>query len=352
MKKLLLLCCLCVALSGCQGQGSVSEPPSASETTATATEPQTTTIYAMDTVMDVSVYTEDAAVLDEASALVTDLENRLSTTKTDSEISRLNHEGQASLSEDTALLMDKALHFCEKTDGALDISIYPVVRTWGFTTGEYKVPRQEELASLLANVDYQKINFSKEDRAASLPGGMEVDLGSVAKGYTSDRLIQLFRDNGATSALVNLGGNVQALGTKPDGSPWRVGIQDPHGESYIGVLDIDNQAVITSGGYERFFKGEDGTIYWHIIDPATGAPAKNGLISATAVGDEGAYCDALSTSLFIMGPDKAIDFWRAHQDFEMILITEDNELLITPTLSKTFQLQDDAPYKMTVINHD
>ena len=344
-KKISIMCFICLLLTGCQS----NEPILESTTEISESEPQSTTIYAMDTVMDVSVYTDDAAVLDEASALVTDLENRLSTTKEDSEIATLNHTGQVTLSDDTAILMNKALGFCKKTNGMLDISIYPVVRAWGFTTGHYQVPSQEEINALLPNVDYSKITFSEKDHTASLPADMEIDLGSVAKGYTSDSLINLFREHGATSALVNLGGNVQALGSKPDGSAWRVGIQDPKGDSYLGVLDINNQAVITSGGYERYFEGEDGTIYWHIIDPATGAPAKNGLISATAVGDEGTYCDALSTSLFIMGPEKAIAFWKEHQDFEMILITEDNELLITPTLAKSFTLQEDAVYKMNII---
>ena len=117
----------------------------------------------------------------------------------------------------------------------------------------------------------------------------------MAKGYTSNALIALLRENGVASALLNLGGNVHALGGKPDGSPWRVGIQAPQGDGYFGVLEIRDQAVITSGGYERYFE-RDGNTYWHILDPATGYPAKSGLLSVTIVGDDGVVCDGLSTA--------------------------------------------------------
>lgn len=337
IKKLLVPLCLILALTGC-GKGPAP------------TEAKTSQLFAMDTVIDLSVYTADDSLLKKAADLIFQLEHNLSTTDPGSEIHTVNANGSAVLSDSTAELLERALGFCEKTDGVLDLSIYPVVRAWGFTSDTYQVPKQSELDSLLAHVNYKDIVYSPGDHTVALPEGMEIDLGSVAKGYTSDRLIQLFRDNGVTSALLNLGGNVQALGSKPDGSSWRIGIQDPLGESYLGVLSIENQAVITSGGYERFFEGEDGTVYWHIIDPKTGYPAKNGLISATAVGPEGAYCDALSTSLFIMGPEQAADFWREHRDFETILVTDQMEVLITPGLADSFQITQDSPYQLKVID--
>ncbi len=315
-------------------------------------EAKTSQLFAMDTVMDLTVYTEADSLMEDAARLVSRLERSLSTTDSHSEIYKANTTGSAALTDSTSQLLDRALGFCEKTDGALDLSIYPVVRDWGFTTDSYQIPSQSELSSLLQNVDYTRIIYSSDQKTVSLPQGMEIDLGSVAKGYTSDRLIQLFRENGVASALLNLGGNVHTLGTKPDGSLWRIGIQDPLGDSYLGVLSTADQAVITSGGYERFFEGEDGTVYWHIIDPKTGYPAKNGLISATAIGSEGVYCDALSTALFIMGPEKAIAFWREHQDFEAILVSEEKEVFISPGLAGSFQLTEGSPYHLTVIGHD
>ena len=343
MKKLAAPLCLLLALTAC-GPAPAPTPAPAPE------QPQTSTLFAMDTVMDLSVYSDEEGLLDEAAALVTDLENRLSTTSGQSEISTLNSQGSTTLSTAPAQLLERALGFCQKTNGALDLSIYPVVRAWGFTTSTYQIPPQEQLDRLLSLVDYRQIQFSPEDGTVSLPQGMEIDLGSVAKGYTSDRLVELFREHGAASALLNLGGNVQTLGTKPDGSPWRIGIQDPLGDSYLGILATADQAVITSGGYERYFEGEDGTVYWHIIDPETGYPAKNGLISATAIGPEGVYCDALSTSLFIMGPERACQFWQTYQDFETILVTEDHEVLISPGLTDSFQLAKDSPYQLRVIS--
>lgn len=338
LQKLLIPLCLALTFSAC------AKSPAPMEA-------KTAKLFAMDTVMDLSVYTDDDSLLVEASELVSQLEHKLSTTDPNSEIYTANATGSAVLSDSTAQLFEHALNFCKKTEGALDLSIYPVVKAWGFTTGTYQIPEQAELDRLLECVDYTKISYSADNQTVSLPEGMQIDLGSVAKGYTSDRLIQLFRENGVTSALLNLGGNVQTLGTKPDGSLWRIGIKDPLGDNYLGVLSTADQAVITSGGYERFFEGEDGTVYWHIIDPETGYPAKNGLISATAVGPEGAYCDALSTALFIMGPEKATAFWREHRDFETILVTEQNEVLITPGLADSFQLTEDAPYKLTVISN-
>ena len=332
-----ILCCLLPA--GC-GQAAGS----AAETTA-----NTATLFAMDTVMDLTVYGA-ASVLDEAERRVSELESLFSVTEETSEIYQLDHTGSCVLSDDTAALLEQALGLCERTDGALDLSIYPVVRAWGFTTGAYEVPAPETISKLLEQVDYRKIAYDARSKTASLPDGMEIDLGSVAKGYTSNALITLLRENGVTSALLNLGGNVHALGGKLDGSPWRVGIQNPQGNGYFGVLDIRDQAVITSGGYERYFE-QDGKTYWHIIDPATGCPAESGLLSVTIVGDDGVVCDGLSTALFVMGLDDAAAFWRASDDFEAIFLDEDGNVTITEGLEGTFSLAEpDAQSELTVLH--
>ena len=142
--------------------------------------------------------------------------------------------------------------------------------------------------------------------------------------------MKVFKDNGIKSGLVSLGGNVQALGAKPDGSKWKVAVQNPDSdESYIGVLEIAGKAVITSGGYERYFE-KDGKTYHHIIDPVTGYPADSGLKSVTIISSDGTLADGLSTSLFIMGIDKAKEYWRANSDkFDVILLTNDNKQYVT-----------------------
>ena len=167
--------------------------------------------------------------------------------------------------------------------------------------------------------------------------GMEIDLGGIAKGYTSSRVMEIFREHGIEHGLVSLGGNVQALGTKENGKPWRVAIQNPEDElKYLGVLDIADKCVITSGGYERFFE-QDGRRYHHIIDPRTGYPAESGLLSATIISDDGALADGLSTALFIMGKDKAEEYWRAHPwTFDYILEDTDGTLYVTAGAADLF----------------
>ena len=171
----------------------------------------------------------------------------------------------------------------------------------------------------------------------TLPEGMEIDLGSVAKGYAGQLAAQMLRNSGVESALLNLGGNVQTVGAKPDGSPWQIGIKDPKGEDAMMVLSIADQAVVTSGGYERYFE-QDGQTYWHIMDPFTGHPADSGLISVTIVGDEGVVCDGLSTALFVMGLEKAADLWAQSGDFEAVFVTASGEVYITEGLRDHFAL--------------
>jgi len=293
---------------------------------------------AMDTFMTLSVYAQSPAageaLLEEAAGEIRRLEGLLSVTDPGSEIYQVNHGGAVSLSEPVRELLEKALELCRETGGALDVTVYPAVRAWGFTTGEYRVPEEAELSALVERVDYGRVSLDG-DRLA-LPEGVELDLGSVGKGWTGDRLTALFREAGVSSAIMELGGNVQALGTKPDGSPWRVAVQAPGG-GYAGVLEIVDKAVVTSGGYQRYFE-QDGETYIHIIDPATGRPARTGLASVTIVADSGLRGDGLSTALFVMGREKAEAFWRGNPDFDFILLGEDGTAAITEGLEECFSL--------------
>ena len=302
--------------------------------------PFRTEVMAMDTIMTLTVYHQSAEegmeVLHKAVARIEELDALLSVTDENSEIYRINHNGgeAVTLSEETRDLLSEALTLCESTGGALDVTVYPVVRAWGFTTGDYRVPKEAELSALLEGVGYTRVAMKGE--RLTLPEGVELDLGAVAKGWTGDQLMEIFAGAGVTSAIVELGGNVQTLGAKPDGTPWRVALQAPEG-GYAGVLEIVNKAVITSGGYQRYFE-QDGVTYIHIIDPSTGYPAESGLVSATIVADRGVQGDGLSTALFVMGREKAEDYWRAHQDFDFILLCEDGTAVITEGLEDSFSL--------------
>ena len=289
-------------------------------------------LFAMDTYMTLTAYGEHAQeAVDKAAERVEALDALLSTGNENSEIYQLNQNGEATLSEEGGYLVERALELYKKTEGAFDIASYPVMQAWGFPTQDYHVPDDDTLKEKLALADASKVNYDKDTRKIFFDqDGMEIDLGGIAKGYTSSQIMQIYQDCGVTSGLVNLGGNVQALGCKTDGSKWRVAIQSPDDtEEYLGILEIEDQAVITSGGYERYFE-EDGVTYHHIIDPAIGYPADSGLISVTIVSDDGTLADGLSTSLFIMGEEKAAQFWRENSDeFEAIMETSDGELYVT-----------------------
>ena len=303
---------------------------------APAQEPESATFFAMDTAMDFTVY-GDAALLDEAETLIGSLEEQVSVTDEHSDIYAIDHTGSGSLSGNAAELMEQALELCRRTGGALDISVYPIVRAWGFTTGSYQIPDEETIQSLLPLVDYTQIQYDAATGVVTLPEGMEIDLGSVAKGYAGQLAAQMLREHGVQSALLTLGGNVQTVGAKPDGSPWQIGIKDPQGEDAMMVLSVEDQAVVTSGGYERYFE-QDGQTYWHIMDPSTGHPADSGLISVTIVGDEGVVCDGLSTALFVMGLEKAADLWAQSGDFEAVFVTASGAVYITVGLRDRFAL--------------
>lgn len=316
-------------------------------------EEHTVTFFAMDTVMGVSVFGPDGQEAARAvQAELQSLEKLLSVTDAGSEIYAANHSGGAAVevSEQTAGLLSRALELCESTDGALDVTIYPVVKAWGFTTGEHRVPSEEELSGLLERVDYARVQLDAQ--TLSVPAGTELDLGAVAKGYAGDRAAALLRARGVESARLELGGNVHVLGAKPDGSPWRVAVRDPDGEGYAGVVEVTDRAVVTSGGYERYFE-EGGVVYWHIIDPRTGRPARSGLRSVTVVAPSGLLADALSTALFVMGPEEAAACWRSRQDFDFILLKEDGTAAVTEGLADSFTLSGDwAGRALEVVRRD
>ena len=284
---------------------------------------------AMDTYISATVYGEGGeSAAKAAKEEILRLESLFSVTDDKSDVSRINcSEGNgAEVSGETAELIRFALEMCENSGGSLDITMYPVVREWGFTTGEYKIPDNDTLTNLLDKVNYSSVRV--DGNTVTVPQDTMIDLGAAAKGYAGDRAIQILKEKGITSGLVNLGGNVQVLGGKPDGTDWSVGVQNPFGDGYVCVLNVRDTAVVTSGNYERYFE-EDGVRYWHIIDPADGFPADNGIVSATVIGDSGAFCDALSTAIFVMGREKAEKLWSESGEFEMILVLENGDVVIS-----------------------
>lgn len=325
---LVLICGLC---SGCQKQS--GKQLSGEEMS------ETREIFAMDTYMTLTIYGEKCKeAADAAEAEIKRLDALLSTGSEESEVTKVNKEGGGKLSEDMDVLMKKSLDMYEKTDGIFDITIYPVMKLWGFSTKTFAVPSQKQLEKKLALVDASKISYDAKNLTLSFrQKGMEIDFGGIAKGYTSDKVIEVLKSYGIEHAMLNLGGNVDLLGKKADGSEWRIAVQDPKKEKdYIGILSVSDCAVVTSGGYERYFE-EDGTRYHHIIDPSTGCPANHGLASVTIVSKDGTMADALSTSLFIMGKNHAAEYWRANSEaFSVILIEENGTIWISEDIADSF----------------
>ena len=303
-------------------------------------------LTAMDTVMTLTAYgaNRDQA-LEEAVAEIQRLDSLLSIGSDSSDISRLNREKTAVLSPDAASLLESALDLARDTQGVFDPTVYPLVKLWGFYDKDYHVPSRQELSQALAKVNYREVSLG-EDRQASLGPGQQIDLGGIGKGYTSQRVTELLRQAGITSAMVSLGGNIQCLGAKPDGSPWNIGIRDPFGEELYAAVRVTDKAVITSGGYERYFEDpETGTVYRHILDPRTGFPAEKGLSSVSIVTSDGTLGDGLSTALYIMGLEESTQYWHAHREaFEAVFITDDGTLYATEGLRGSLTSQYDIHY--------
>lgn len=288
--------------------------------------------FAMNTMMSIAVYGSGCErSADGALELIAELDKKWSVTDEGSEVYALNHTGEAQLSEETEELIRFALEMHTLTEGALDITLYPVLREWGFTTGEYRVPSQDELSRLMEYTGVDKLTLT--EGSAQLASGAQIDLGAVAKGYAGDLLCEYLRSQGVESALLDLGGNIHAIGSRPDGSAWRLGVRDPFTEGTIAVLELSDKAAVTSGGYERYFVGEDGQRYSHILDPETGRPADSGLASVTVVAEEGRLCDALSTAVYVMGAERGCALQKQHGGFELLVVTNEGDILLTEGLS-------------------
>ena len=339
LTALLLTLALLPTLAACGEQGTAGE---------------TRTVYAMDTVMNLTVYGEKAAsALENAEKELHTLdESILSRTAEGSELSSLNNGESVSYAADDPLpkLIETALAISEATDGAFDPTLAPVLDAWGFTKDLRRVPSADELAALLAHTGRDKVALEEtaDGYSVALSDGAQLDLGGIAKGYAADLLRAQLEKEGVTSATLDLGGDVFVMGKKSDGSDWRIAVKDPGDtESYLGIVSASDAFIVTSGVYERYFE-ENGVRYHHILDPKTGCPAESGLVSVTVMCKNGAWADALSTACFVLGADGALalrdDLAAQGTNFELIFVTDEGRVLYTGGLAAAFTPNEESGY--------
>ena len=306
-------------------------------------------VFAMDTIMTLTAYGKRAEYgLNAAQSVIQSMNDALDPDLETSTTYAINHAqgGNVSISGQINKMLSTAYTVYKQSGGALDLTIYPVIVRWGFDSGRYYVPTEEELWVDLSHKGFDKMVLtsfpSSGSYAVSFPVGTQLSFASVAKGCAADNAISAMRNAGVTSGIISLGGNVQTLGLKPDGSNWAVAVADPNNPTnYVGVLSIGEAAIVTSGTYQRYFT-QDGKTYHHLINPESGRPINNTLKSATIVCEDGTLADCLSTAMFVLGQSKAINYWRVYGGFDMILINNENEVICTKGLIEKFTLSNNA----------
>lgn len=300
--------------------------------------------FAMGTIIRQRIYHDNAEDISrQVIDRITNIEDNMTINKEGGEINKLNSSAGmdfVELSEDTLLVLNKAKKMSQLSWGAFDVTVGAIVKQWDMFSENPDVPSQETIHSLLGLVDYEGIII--DDSKVKLEKiGQKVDLGAIAKGFAGDEAIKVYSKNGVKSAFISLGGNIVALGGKPDGSPWKIGIRDPRGieGSYIGIVSVKDKAVVSSGDYERYFE-KDGVRYHHIIDPKTGYPADSGLMGSTIISDTSIDADALSTATFVLGLEKGMELIKKLDGVEAIFITDDKKIHTSEGLKDVFEFED------------
>lgn len=246
----------------------------------------------------------------------------------ESEVSAINkmaNDKAFFVSKDILEVVSQAIAMAKLTDGALDISVFPLIALWDFGGNTKRIPSADEIKEKLKLSDYKKIILDEKNSTIKLDlSGMQIDLSSIAAGYSADKAIQVLKKSGIRNALVNAGGEIYALGSPPGRNGWRIGIRHPRQNAeLLGVIEIKDKAIVTSGDYENFFE-IDGKRYCHIINPKTGWPVE-GVMSVTILAKTATKADALATALFPMGADKGLRLVESLENVDCIIVTGNTE---------------------------
>ncbi len=304
--------------------------------------------FAMDTFIVERIYGGDGERISEMSGEVIDeLDSAFDRYDENSEIYALNNSGGefVPLSDTTIDILSSSIEYSRNLNGRFDITIGPIMDIYN-EARERDIPVDEKLIEeALGLVNIEALEMAEGGASLAIPG-MSVDLGAVAKGYLCDKLNYLYRENGVESAIVNVGGSILAVGENPNGESFKVGIRDPlkSDSDYLGVLELTDEIISTSGGYERFFES-GGESYHHIIDPRTGYPSESDLLSVAVIGKNGVQCDVMSTYLFIMGSEELLRYID-NEGLLVVAVTEDMEVIVSDDLKERFSLSADSGYTL------
>lgn len=297
------------------------------------------TIIAYDTVVTITLYgTTDDAILEDVAAMCMSYEALFSRTIEGSDVYRINHSNGApvTVNPETLLLIKESIRFSELTDGAIDITIAPVRDLWDFTDSDmapaasdsFTLPDDTALSDALSHVDYHCIQYDEATSTVTLTDSQaQIDLGFIAKGYIADKIKEYLLSQGVSSAIINLGGNVLTIGSKPDQTPFKIGIEKPFDTtSSLDVLSVNDRSVVTSGIYQRYATYND-KIYHHILNPETGYPVSGDLLSVTILSDSSMIGDALSTSCLLLGVEESKQLLANFDNVEAVFVTSDYEII-------------------------
>lgn len=311
--------------------------------------PFTETAFLLGTLIEITTYNKgDSLLNNKVFKRIEQIENKMSINLDNTEIMNLNNEaGQNSvkLSDDTLYVLSKGKYYSELSKGCFDITIGSLIKLWNINSETPTKPQQSLIDEKLKLVDYKKLQIDELNKSAKLLDKlMVVDLGAIAKGYAADEAKKILLDGGITSGLINIGGNIMTIGSKLDGTPWKIGVQNPFSDrgEYLGILNINDETVVTSGDYEKYFE-QDGIRYHHIIDPKTGYPSNNELSAVSIVSKNSIDADSLSTACFVMGLNDGINLIDSIQQTEAIFITKDKKVYLTDGLNQSrFELTDNS----------
>lgn len=300
--------------------------------------------YTLGTIIELKVYGKGAEKgINKSIAKLSEIDDKMSVFKDFSEVSIINRNAgitACEVSADTYFVVKKAAQYSKLSGGAFEPTIRPVVNLWGVNTDHAKIPSITEINNDMRFIDYKDIILCDKDKSIKLRNkNQALDLGAIAKGFAADEVKDILIENNIENAIIDLGGNIYALGNKTDGTLWNIGIQDPIKEcgAYVGIVSVKNKSIVTSGNYERYFM-KGGKKYHHIIDPKTGSPSENGVISATVISECSIDGDALTTCIYVMGVEKGLKLIESIKGAEAIFITSDKKIYATSGIKNTFKL--------------